>query len=294
MAFQTPVFFGYRVDSNLSDVINKNQALLNINLDINDLEVIRGVSSEEGATRFDFQAISRLEEDVYRTLDRFQGDTGKYEGILQESPGADIALRGNLNVNGGVGGSAIRYRRINDSNDGIDFLDISTSRVSAWSTTTNPPTATDPIYYGGEVRVVSGGKLEVPNLTFGSEAKPRLFDAEIPTNTVTINIGGTEYQMYAMKSIPLVFRGFFRRFNAEILFTNNSNLRASWRIVNVNDSADIDSFSNVGGLTSTELRYRSVRAAERDIEFYYPPDNVTSISLPNVTLRELPEASLLI
>ena len=291
-AFQTPVFFGYRVDSNLSDVINKNLALSNINLDINDLEVIRGVSSEEGATRFDFQAISRLEEDVYRTLDRFQSDTGQYEGILQESPGADIALRGNLNVNGGVGGSAIRYRKVNDTNDGINFLDISTSLLSAWSTTTNPVSPTDPIYYGGEVRVVSGGKLSVTKLTFGTTARPRLFDAEIPTNTVTVNIDGTDYQLYAMKSIPLVFRGFFRRFNGEVQFTNNSGLNASWRIVNINDSSDIDSYSNVGGLTSSELRYRSVRSAEREIEFYYPPDNITSIDLRNINLRDLPTTSL--
>jgi len=171
-AFQTPVFFGYRVDSNLSDVINKNLALSNINLDINDLEVIRGVSSEEGATRFDFQAISRLEEDVYRTLDRFQSDTGQYNGILQESPGADIALRGNLNVNGGVGGSAIRYRKVNDANDGIEFLDISTSLLSAWSTTTNPVSPTDPIYYGGEVRVVSGGNMDTDDS--GGRAQPDL------------------------------------------------------------------------------------------------------------------------
>jgi len=45
MAFTTPVFFGYRVDSNLSDVIDKNQALSNVLLDINDLQVIRGVAS---------------------------------------------------------------------------------------------------------------------------------------------------------------------------------------------------------------------------------------------------------
>jgi Leucine-rich repeat (LRR) protein len=292
MAFQTPVFYGYRVDSNLSDVINKNLALENILIDINDLDIIRGVSSETGASRFDFQALSRLEEDVYRTLDRYQGDTSQYEGILRESPGADIALRGNLNVRGGVGGSAVRYRQVNDTNDGIDFRDISTSRVSSWSTTTSPSSSTDPIYYGGEVRVVSGGRVIASNLTFGDTAEPRRFDSEIPTHRVQVTLNGQQVELYAMKSIPLVFRGFFRRFNADISFSNINNLRASWRIVNVNDSADTQSFANLGQLTNTTLNYRNVRSAERNIEFYYPPDNVTSISLPNVTLRELPEASL--
>jgi Leucine-rich repeat (LRR) protein len=292
MAFRTPVFYGFRVDSNLSDVINKNRALENILIDINDLDVIRGVASEEGATRFDLQAISRLKEDVYRTLDRFQGDTGQYEGILRESPGADIALRGNINVRGGVGGSAVRFRKVNDTNDGIDFRDISTSRVSSWSTTTSPGSPSDPIYYGGEVLVADGGQISVSKVTFGDVAQPRRFDSEIPTHKVTLTINGQEVEAYAMKSIPIRFRGFFRRFNAEISFTNINNLRASWRIVNVNDPADIESYANLGQLTGTTLNFRSIRSAERDIEFYYPPDNVTSISLPNVTLRELPEASL--
>lgn len=292
MAFETPVFYGYRVDSNLSDIINKNLALENILIDINDLDIIRGVASEEGATRFDFQALSRLEEDVYRTLDRFQGDTGQYEGILRESPGADIALRGNLNIRGGLGGSAVRYRQVNDTNDGIDFRDISTSRVSSWSTTTSPSSDTDPIFYGGEVRVTDTGELTTATLTFGDIAAPRLFDSEIPTHKVTVTINGQEVELYAMKSIPLRFRGFFRRFNASIAFSNVNNLRASWRIVNVNDSADIQSYANTGQLTNSTLNYRNVRSAERDIEFYYPPDNITSLSLPNVTLRDLPEASL--
>lgn len=292
MAFQTPVFYGLRVDSNLSDVINKNLALENILVDIKDLDVIRGVASETGATRFDFQALSRLEEDVYRTLDRYQGDTSQYEGILRDSPGADITLRGNLNVRGGIGGSAVRYRQVNDTNDGIDFRDISTSRVSSWSTTTSPSSPTDPIYYGGEIFVVSGGQLIVSDLVFGDAAEPRRFDSEIPTHTIRVNINGQEVDLYAMKSIPLRFRGFFRRFNAEISFSNINNLRASWRIVNVNDSDDTQSYGNLGQLSSSELNYRNVRSAERDIEFYYPPDNINSISLSNATLRELPEASL--
>lgn len=301
MAFERPVLFGYRVDSNLSDVIDKNEALSNILLDINDLQVIRGVASgitieddqtSSSASRFDFQSLSRLDVDVYRTLDRFGGDTDQYDRVLRSSPGADVTLRGNLTVNGGVGASAIRYKRVNDTNDDLTFLDISTSRVSAWSTTTNPPANTDPIYYGGEVRVISGGKLTVNNLTFGAEAEERLFDSEIPTHTVNINIDGTTYQMYAMKSIPLTIRGFFRRFDGEITFTNVNDLKASWRIINVNDSSDTQSFANQGQNTSSVLQYRSVNAAERDIEFYYPPDNITSIDLQNIDIRELPAASL--
>lgn len=292
MAFTIPVIFGYRVDNNLSDVINRNLALQNILLDINDLDVIRGVASETGATRFDFQALARLEEEVYRTLDRFQGDTNEYEGILRDSAGADITLRGNLNVRGGVGGSAVRFRKVNDTNDGITFRDISTSRVSSWSTTAAPPAPTDPIFYGGEVRVAPGGKLFTSAIAFGNTAEPRRFDSEIPTHRVRVTVNGQQVDLYAMKSIPLTFRGFFRRLDASVSFTNVNDLRASWRVVNVNDSDDIQSFSNLGQLTSSTLNYRNVRSAERDLEFYYPPDNITSLSLPNMTLSELPEASL--
>ena len=297
MAFETKVYYGFKVSNNLSDVINKSQALRVLTLEIGDIDIIRGVrSGNEGgtsATRFDFQSMSRLDEDVYKTLDRYQGDTGQYEGILRASPGADLSLRGNLSVNGGIGGSAIRYRSLNDTNSAIQFLDISTSRVSAWSTTTNPPADPDPIYYGGEVKVLSGGKLIVDNMTFGTAALPKLFNAEVPTHKVRMNIDGTNYDMYAMKSIPLKFRGFFRRFNWTTVFTEYGNdLKASWRIVNVNNSSDIQSYADRGTNTSSTLNYRSVRAAERDIEFYYPPDEITSFSATSAGVRELPAASL--
>ena len=297
MAFETKVYYGFKVSNNLSDVINKSQALRVLTLEIGDIDIIRGVRSGNdngaSATRFDFQAMSRLKEDVYKTIDRYQGDTGQYEGILRASPGADISLRGNLNVNGGIGGSAIRYRALNDTNSAINFLDISTSRVSAWSTTTNPPADADPIYYGGEVKVLTGGKLIVDNMTFGTAALPKLFNAEVPTHKVRITIDGSDYDMYAMKSIPLKFRGFFRRFDWSSVFTSyDGSLKASWRIVNVNNSSDIQSYADRGTNTSSSLSYRSVRSAERDVEFYYPPDNITSFSATSAGIRELPAASL--
>lgn len=292
MAFETPVFYGLRVDSNLSDVIDRTRALLNLNLNPQDLNIIRGAGSVDGATRFDLQAISRLEDNIYETIDRLRGDTSQYDGLLEESPGTDTTLRGNLNVNGGIGGSAIRYRDVNETNDGIDILDVSTSRISSWSTTTNPPADTDPIFYGAEVRVLEGGALTVDNLRFGVQAEERLFDSEIPTHKVTITIDGQEYEMLAMKGIPLRFRGYFRRFDASIQFSNINDLRSSWRVVNVNDPSDTQSFSNIGQLTSAELEYRDVNAAERDIEIYYPPDNLTVLNLPNVTLEDLPNTTL--
>jgi hypothetical protein len=292
MAFEVPVFYGLRVDSNLSDVIDQTQALLNINLNPQDLDIIRGSASVDGATRFDLQAISRLQGNIYETIDRLRADTSQYDGLLEESPGTDITLRGNLNVNGGVGGSAIRYRDVNETNDGIDILDISTSRISSWSTVTNPPADTDPIFYGAEVKVISGGKLVVDNLRFGVRAEERLFDSEIPTHKIKVTLDGEEYEMLAMKGIPLRFRGYFRRFDGQIQFTNINGLRSSWRVVNINDPIDVQSFENIGQLTSAELNYRSVNAAERDIEIYYPPDNLTVLSLPNVTMEDLPSTTL--
>ena len=297
MAFETKVYYGFKVGNNLSDVINKSQALRILTLEIGDIDIIRGVrSGNDGgasASREDFQAMSRLKEDVYKTIQRYQGDSGQYDGILRTSPGADVGLRGNLSVNGGIGGSAIRYRSLNDSDSAIQFLDISTSRVSAWSTTTNPPADSDPIYYGGEVKVLSGGKLIVDNMTFGTAAIPKLFNAEVPTHKVRINIDGTNYDMYAMKSIPLKFRGFFRRFDWSANFVNYGNdLKASWRVININNSGDIQSYADRGTNTSSTLNYRSVRAAERDVEFYYPPDNITSFTATSAGIRELPAAEL--
>lgn len=371
MSYKTSTYYGYRIDSNLSDVIDKPAALRELNLNVRDLDIIRESASTDGATREDLVAISDLNVPLYQTLDRYIGETGRYQQILDDTAGVDTTLRGDLQVNGSIGGSAIRYkfidyrRRLNYSSitgalilnerltDTVDstttgivkeigsgyviignitggpfvngrtftssysnrsfvltsstfttdvkFADISTSRVSAWSSTSaGTPTEADPIFYGGQLKVVSGGKVSVDKITWGQTAVERLkrpngayITGEIPTHTITVNINGQNIKLYAMKSIPLKLKGFFKRFDGRVDFTSAMpNSRVSWRIVNVNDPKDIQTYTELGSTTVSSLPYRAVNAAERDIEIYYHPDYITQLHFNNIGITELPSSEL--
>lgn len=370
MSFKSQTYYGYKINSNLSDVIDKSDVLEELNLNLDDLDIIRSAASEQGATREDLVAVSELNVPLYKTLDRYIGETNEYEKILAYSSGVDSALRGNLIVNGVVGGSAIRFkfleytRRLNCSSvpgtlklnerltDTADvnttgivkeigagfviirditggpfvngrtftgsysgasfvlttsvnttiakFADISTSRVSAWSTPTSTPVASTPIFYNKEIKIANGGKILVDKITFGGTAIERLkqrngtsyITGELATHTVTVNVNGVDLKLYVMKSIPLKFRGTFSNFVGVVRFNQAiANSRVSWRIVAVNNPSNTQIYPEHGGLSESGLRYSS-NYTTRDIEIYYQPDFITQISLPRASIIELPATQL--
>ena len=267
MALKNPKIFGLNVLSFFSDVENKNQALTALNLPPLDLEVIRGTSNA-GATRNDFVSFSRLSQPIYKILDRYQSDSGTYLDILSGKAGTDSTLFGNLNINGGLSGNAIRFRYVDGTGPSavIKIADISTSRVSAWSSSASPVIDTSPISYGARVGIITGGSLQFgtqspsvsgPRLQTSITPQAKEFASEFPTHKINCTIGGQTVSLYAMKGIPLVFTGFFRNLDANITLTSLiSGTPASWKIVNTSNANDFTSYANQGGTSST-INYRS-------------------------------------
>ena len=131
MSLTNPKIFGLNVRSLLADVQNKNAALQNLGINPLDLEIIKGATNA-GMSRFDWISFSRLKTTLYKTLDRFNNESTTFNSILLNRAGTDQTLFGNLDINGSISGSAIRYRFL-EGNDPGKIADISTSRVSAWS-----------------------------------------------------------------------------------------------------------------------------------------------------------------
>ena len=302
MALKNPKLFGLDVLSFFSDVENKNQALTALNLPPLDLEVIRGTSNA-GATRNDFVSFSRLSQPIYKILDRYSSDSATYLDILSGKAGTDSTLFGNLNINGGLSGNAIRYRYVDGTGPSavIKIADISTSRVSAWSSSASPVIDTSPISYGARVGIITGGSLQ-----FGTQSPsvsgPRLqttiipqakeFDSEFPTHKINCTIGGKTVSLYAMKGIPRVFTGFFRNLDANITLRNLiGGTPASWKIVNTANANDFVKYANQGGNSST-INYRSSISRERYIQFYYNPDEISSITINSANISSLPVTKL--
>lgn len=296
MAIKNPKLFGLNVLSSFADVRDKNLSLQNINLPPLDLEIILG-SSDAGATRNDWISFSRLVDPLHKTLDRLNRDSGQFNGLLLERAGTDGSLFGNLKINGSLSGNAIRYRYVDGTGSGatIKIADISTSRTSAWSSSASPVLSTSPISYGARLGIRSGGSLVFGTATV---AGPRLqtsivpqekeFPSEFPTHKVQTTIGGQTVTLYAMKGIPVIFKGFFRNLNATITLTNLVNdTPASWKIVETGNANRYSNFKNIGGTTSS-IRYRSSISRERFIQFYYNPDRIREISITSANIRSLP------
>ena len=166
------------------------------------------------------------------------------------------------------------------------------------------------ISYGARVGIIDGGKLQfdpqstatkalgnAENSTFdqgvpGPAGQPRLqttivpeakeFPSELPTSTIKCKIGNDIVRLYAMKGIPLVFKGFFRNLDAEIKFNyiniGGQNIKASWKIV---ETANANLYTNyLNKETNTSfINYRSPVSRERFIKFYYNPNKITSIQI---------------
>lgn len=301
MALRNPKLFGLNVLSFLAEVPNKQQALRALGLDPNDLEIIRG-SANAGASRPDWNSFSRLNTPIYKALDRFLNESNVYLGILNTKAGTTSPLFGNLTVNGGISGSAIRYRFLDGTGPSalVKIADISTSRLSAWSSFANPITDSSPIAYGAQVGIRTGGQVEFGTPADSNQVRLQTsitpsvkeFASEFPTSKINCTIGGKTVTLYAMKGIPLIFEGFFRRIDSTIRLTSLiNNTPASWKIYEIDNPNSRTIYRNRGGVTST-IRYRSRSSRARYIEFYYNPDYISQITLTSANLTQLPESVL--
>ena len=298
MALSNPKLFGLNILSYLADIENKNLALKSLDLNILDLDVIRG--SGATAKLNDWISFSRLKQPIHKAITRYNSESNQFSNLLDNRAGTDNTLFGNLTINGALSGNAVRYRYIKGLNDPtpgvtrtIAFADISTSRVSSWSSSASPVIATSPISYGARVGIASEFSLKFEGTSSETRLKTtitpvqREFNSELPTSEISVLINGTPVKLYAMKGIPLVFEGLFKNFNAKAVINQIPGVAASWKIVNRDNPSDSVSFADRGGITSN-ISFNSSRTAPRNIQFYYNPDNIQQIEIESAGIDVLP------
>ena len=302
MAISNPKLFGLNVLSFLADVENKNLALKSLDLNSLDLDIIRG-SGNAGATRRDWVSFSRLKHPIHKAITRFNNESAQYSTVLEDRAGTDNILFGNLTINGALSGNAIRYRYIKGlgtNSRTIGIADISTSRVSSWSSSASPVIATSPISYGARVGIKAGAALQFGNPASPSQTRLKTsitptakeFQAELPTSEITTTINGNPVKLYAMKGIPLIFRGFFRNLDANIKLTGLiDGIPPSWKVVETGNANNYVNFADKDG-QSTSISFRSSRSRERNVQFYYNPDNIAQITIQSSGIDTLPVTKL--
>ena len=295
MSLRNPKLFGLEVNNRFADILDKDAALTTINLPPKDLDVIR--FSSDVVSQTDFVTCSGLTVPIYKTLDRLYRDSLQYNEVLDTSAGFDRILFGNLNVNGKVSASSIRYRFVNGTGPSstIKFADISTSRASSWNSTDSPLLSTSAIFYGSRVGIITSGQLGFSGSVSGNRLKTTIvpegkeFAAEVVTHKISCQIGDSPVTLFAMKGIPLVFKGFFRDVNATISRINIGNIRPTWRIQEVNNLSKKTDFVN---RNANNIFYRGTVGTERFIKYYYNPNNVTTIQIQNAGITEIPKSTL--
>lgn len=283
MAVTNQRIFGLAVPLSLADIPDTDEALSNLDLDIRDLEVIRGAKAA-GFDANDLQTISNLGQPIWKTFDRYYRDVTTYNGSLSNSSGSDIRSRGNIEVLGSISASAFRYTLLDtySSTPVLRWGDISTSRVSSWSSLGAS------ISYGNDVKI--SGKLMVGKLRTRSTPTTKTFASEIPTHRIKLRLNGTTQYFYVMKGIPIQFKGYFRDVDCTIDFAAQS-VRNSWRVYNTNGTG-IQDFPDVGSFTSSTLQFRSTFAAEKYIEIYTNPAVITRLFLNNCSIQKIPSSRL--
>ena len=309
-ALANKVLFGLKVQFNFSDIESKATALNNLGLDIRDLEVIRGIS--DSINKIDLQNVSGLDTNLTRYLDRLKSDTSRYRNLVNNLAGYNYSTKGNLEAYGPVSGGAVRFKYIpNDGGVGqnasnLKYGDISTSRVSSWSSATSDETnLTQAISYGGSVQVKRDLKLGQSSSFFPQSSEcllnvldtpePIRFTTEVATDMIKVNINGTEQYIYAMRGIPFIFTTAFKTIAMDFQFSpfqvGGVNQSPIYTFKATDDSEpEIVSQPSALNNSLSQLRYSAQSYKERDIRVYFPPKNIEAITANGVNLRNLPAA----
>jgi hypothetical protein len=308
MALRNDVLFGLKVSFNFSDIESRTIALENLGLDIRDLAVVKGIG--DAINQVDLQNISGLDVNLTRYLDRLKSDSGRYRGIVNDLSGYQFPTRGNFEAYGPVSGGAVRYKYIpNDQGEGLTqsdlkYGDISTSRVSSWSSATSDETDFEQaISYGASVQVKGTLKIgQNQNFTPGTgEAiinvldtpEPIRFATEVPTDMIELDINGQTQFVYAMRGIPIIFTVAFKNLAMDFGFQPFGTLNPIYTIQATDLSEqEITSVPNVSSNTS-RLRFNSQSFKERYVKVYYPPNNIVSIIGRSLNIRFFPKVKFI-
>ena len=310
------IYRGLNTGFFLNDIIDDDLALRNLGLNTDDLAVINGISrGDNGISKDEFKTISNLGLDAQKELFSLSRSGQNIEQLLTSGEGLDFTNRVfdlnmefNADVDDQVRAGAIKYKFWDYSRNAIRSADISTSRISSWSSLASGTTTNQsPIVYGSQVDVI-GGQIKLQSLGTTTAPSPKRYPAEVATDTITIPLNGTNTDFYVMRDIPLVAYGTFRNasFNhtvdeLPITYDGGRQITPVWRIENLNDPNDFShtfSGDSATGTSSMSLsqgytfRDPRGRTLTRKIEFYFHPDYVKYLRLSSINMTDLPQASL--
>lgn len=290
-------FFGLNTANALSEIQSESKALVNLGIDIDDLDIIRGIRGL-GVDRDDLKTISGLDFDAIPELASIEDSYLSATGIILQQEGVKVYSEFKISNDSSLVSKGYKYKYFDFDTNTIKFADVSTSRISSWSSFSELD-LTVPIFYGGDVTVkpapaTNKSTISLAELTTNVEPEARRYAAEIPTDLVTITVDGVEHQVYAMRGIPLTFNCIFRRIflgqvtHKIVQLTENDPL-PTWTVKNIDDNSVFE-FEDLD--VEDSIQFYDYRVRERELSFYYNPAQIEKLNIAGIFTREFPPVTI--
>ena len=295
-------YFGLNTQNSLSEIVDEREALRNLNLDINDLDRIRGIR-DLGVTQDDLKTLSGLKVDLIRELKSISDSLTRSEFLFRDTKNEqftfdEIVSEIKFEVDSKIISRSYKYSYVEPTlNAPVKFADVSTSRISSWSSFDDENIAA-PIFYAGDVEVTKN--LDDKSVVYATELSTKIepiqrkYSSEVPTHLVTITVDGVDKQFYAMSGIPLNFYGRFRRiFDGGLSHTvvrDELDPKPVWAIQNLDETNTYFDFKELGD--SQSISFLDFRTRPRLVQFYYDPSKITQLNVIDINLLTLPNAEL--
>ena len=282
-------FRGLNVQLAMNDVDNAAQSLINLGLDQRDLALISGLASNANVEANELHTVSGLVVDQKKELASLARSSTTVGSLLNSLKDVGQPLDFNLEIDNQINAAAIKYNYLDFSNNSNKVADISTSRVSSWSSIGSS------ILYGGEVEV-TGDNITFSSLGTSTAPIAKTFRAEVATHKLLINVNGSPKEFLAMKGIPLEWEGFFRNVDLSHAVNSVSDSQGVvppvWRITNKAggqsyNTGDATGSIGAGAVDSPAIyAFRDSSSKARKIEFFYNPLKILELRLPDCNLTE--------
>ena len=294
------IYRGLNVSKALNDVDDSAAALRNLGLDQRDLNLISGLTAAGSDVNVrEFHAVAGLVDDQKKSLYSLARASEVVAGQLESLVDIKQSLLFNYRIDDQLQAGAIKYSYLDFATNTTKQADISTSRVSSWSTIGSS------IVYGGEVKVV-GDTLTFSSIGTTNAPIAKTFRSEVPTHVLKLKVDGTERDFLAMKGIPLEFDTFFRNadlYAAVTAVTDGAGtVPITWRITNEDNGQSYNSGDgtvthpgNIGTGTlgsPTIYSFRDSRSKARKLEFFYDPSKVLELHMTGLNLSTWTSVSL--
>ena len=287
------IYRGLNTSKKMNDVDDPASALINLGLNQRDLTLISRLTANGVDVSIDeFHTVAGLVDDQKKVLQGLSKASEFLVRQLDSLPDIKQSLAFNYRIDSQIEAGALKYNYWDFATNNIKQADISTSRVSSWST------IGDSIVYGGEVRVV-GDTLTFSSIGTTNAPIPKTFRSEVPTHLLQLKVDGQVKDFLAMKGIPLVFDTFFRNADLYAAVTTVTDtlgdVPITWRITNKDttgrsyNSGD-GTTDNPGSIGTGTLdvpaiyTFRDSTSKARKLELFYDPSKIIRLQLASLNL----------